>query len=383
MSELEKSSFSLNSSLSEMSTASVLDNSSETSVPEGCVTTDFFEFIPWDNEDNIVDKEVDNIVNLIFSGIFLPPMFIVSFITNVISMIVFYKQGIKERINACLFSLSLMDLLSISVTTGFNSEVVYMFIVGKAGQLGPSAQFYIRYNFVGLYGLVTSAQIVYSVIALERCLCITRPLIVKHFMSTKTTVISLWTVTIVITGSFFYIAGVRYGVLCVFNPGDGSIAYVSYPADLYFRYQFVWDFMYITVYGVFFPAFSFVCVTVCTVVTAIKLKKLSEWRETVSSASTSVTSRDVAITRVIVSTSVLFIICILPGVIMRSVFLFVPELKFGGRNDNLAWLMRRFYFLERHLLRPFLMTTIAWSLSESQEAFLEWRLRLHSSAEWS
>jgi hypothetical protein len=34
-----------------------------------------------------------------------------SFPTNILSMAVFVKQGLKERINLCLFSLSLVDLV--------------------------------------------------------------------------------------------------------------------------------------------------------------------------------------------------------------------------------------------------------------------------------
>ncbi|KAL8616342.1 hypothetical protein ACOMHN_056285 [Nucella lapillus] len=304
-----------------------------------------FEFVPWANDDNLVDKEVDNIINFIFTGLFLPPLFVVSFITNIINMVVFYKHGLQERINACLFILSLVDLLSVTAIFGFCSDVTYMFSIGKSSELGPSIRFYIDYYVVALYGLVTSSQMVYSVIALERCLCVTKPLLVKSFMSTKTTVIVLTTMTVILTGGYGPISGVRYGVVCLFNPADGSIAYVNYPNEFYFRNRFLMDFLYTALYGLILPGFSFICVIVCTIVTAVKLKKITKWRESVSSASNNVSSRDLAITRIIVVTSTLFITCIAPGVVMRSSFLIAPELKFGGRHDNLAWVFRRFYIL--------------------------------------
>ncbi|XP_076470544.1 uncharacterized protein LOC143300629 [Babylonia areolata] len=238
-----------NSSLGEITATSETNN---VSVPEGCVTADFFPVVPWDNDENLVPKEVDSYINLLFTGTFLPLLFLVAFSTNIINMVVFYKHGLKERINACLFTLSLVDLLSIAMTFGFCSDVMYMFIIGRGDELGPSAQFFIRYYLIGLYGLVTSSQIVYSVIALERCLCITRPLLAKHFMSTRTTVVSLWTVTVLITGGCVLVGGVRYGVVCVFSPADGGISYVNYPKDLYFRHKFILDFMYSIVYGVLF-----------------------------------------------------------------------------------------------------------------------------------
>ncbi|KAL8616341.1 hypothetical protein ACOMHN_056284 [Nucella lapillus] len=329
-----------------MSSPSVINSSSSAvTIPEGCVTTDYFHFVPWNNEDNLVPKDVDNMVSLLFTGILVPLLFLVSFPTNIINMVVFYKHGLKERINACLFTLSLVDLLSVTTISGFCSDILYMFTIGKGAELGYSARFFIDYYVVGMYGLVTASQVVYSVIALERCLCVTRPLLVKNFMATKTTVIAMWVVIVLITGCFVPIAGVRYNVMCVFDPAQSYIYYVSYPEEFYFRNQFVMDFLYTVMYGLFFPFFSLVCVTVCTVVTAVKLKKLAQWRETVSSASDSVTSRDVAITRMVVVTSILFIVCITPGVVMRSSFLIVPDLKFGGRHDNLAWVFRRFYML--------------------------------------
>ncbi|XP_076470855.1 uncharacterized protein LOC143300811 [Babylonia areolata] len=268
-----------NSTYSDISTSPVL-NSSETSVPEGCVTADFFEFIPWDNEANLIPKEVDDITNVLLLGIGLQLMFLVSFCTNVINMVVFYKHGLKERINACLFTLSVVDLLSVTSSAASWCDVLYMCIIGKIGQLGPAARFFFRNYLIGLYGFVTSSQIVYSVIALERCLCITRPLLVKTFMSTKTTVVVLWSITVTIT-------------------------------------------------------------------------KLSQWRESVSSVSDSVTSRDVALTRVIVGTSVLFIACIFPAVVMRISSFLVPDFVVGGRYDNLAWFTRRFYILASGLNSTF------------------------------
>ncbi|XP_076470649.1 uncharacterized protein LOC143300686 [Babylonia areolata] len=337
--------FSVNSSHGESTAMSEVNTSSVIPVPEGCVVSQSFQFVSWREEDSLVPKEVDNIIKLLFTGVFLPILFVVSFSTNIINMVVFYKHGLKERINACLFTLSAVDLLSISIAYGFCSDVLYMFVIGKGGELGPITQFFVRYYVVGFYGFVTASQMVYCVIALERCLCITRPLLVKSFMSTRTTVIVLWTMVVVITGVCVLVGGVRYGVLCVFNPADNSISYVNYPKDFYFRHKVVMDFMYSIVYGMFFPGVCFISVTICTVVTAMELKKLSRWRENASSASGSVTSRDMAITRTIVATSVLFMICIVPAIVMRSTFLIVPEMRVGGRYDNLAWVARRFFQL--------------------------------------
>ncbi|XP_076470856.1 uncharacterized protein LOC143300812 [Babylonia areolata] len=328
-------------SLIHITATSSMNISSGSPVPEGCVMSDFFPVVPWDNEDNLVPKEVDNIINLLFNGVFLPLLFIVSFCTNVVSMVVFFKLGLKERINACLFTLSLVDLLSITISFSFSSDVLYMFLAGRGGELGLSNQFFIRNNLTGLIGMVLSSQLVYCVIALERCLCVTRPLLVKSFMSTRTTVAVLWTMVVIVTGGCVFTIGVRYSVICVFDPADASVSYVNYPTDFYFRHKLIMDVLYSAVFGLFLPGLSLVSVTVCTVVTAIKLKKLALWRASVSSSTASVTSRDVAVARVIVATSVLFIVCIVPAIVMRTAHVIVPGLRLGGPYDNLAWLKVR------------------------------------------
>ncbi|XP_076470818.1 uncharacterized protein LOC143300775 [Babylonia areolata] len=260
-------------------------------------------------------------------------------------MVVFYKHGLKERINACLFTLSLVDLMCVSVAFVYSSDVTYMFVIGKGGELGLSAQFLMRNFLTGLAGMMSASQMVYCVITLERCLCITRPLLVKSFMSTRTTVVVLWTMVLFITGFTLFMAGIQYRALCVFDPTHDSVSYINYPTHFYFRHKLILDSIYSSLMGLFIPAFSFICVTVCTVVTATELKKLTQWRESSSSAPTAVTSRDIAITRIVIGTSVLFLVCMVPSILMRFSFLLIPDLALGGRYDNLAWVIRRFYQL--------------------------------------
>ena len=80
------------------------------SVPEGCHVVRFeeMEFLPWDNPDNIVSAAVEDIARRVKDNLF-PIFFLTGWPANVINMAVFYKQGLKERINVCLFALSLAD----------------------------------------------------------------------------------------------------------------------------------------------------------------------------------------------------------------------------------------------------------------------------------
>lgn len=327
------------------SATSVTNSSRGVPVPEGCVTNDFFQVIPWDNEHNLLPKEVDNIVSLVFTGLCMPVLFVVAVLTNLINMVVFYKHGLKERINACLFTLALVDLLSISAAFTFGSDVLYMYVIGRGDEIGPAAQFIVRNYLTGLHGLLTSSQMVYSFIAVERCLCITKPLLVKMFMSTRTTMLWLWSMVLVIMGTSMFVIGVLYGIVCVFHPADNTVSYMVYPTQFYFRIKFVVDFMYSALLGLLFSGASFTVVFVCTVITARKLRQLSKWRKKVSSASASVSSRDVALARMIIGTSIMFTICMMPPLFLNTSLIFVPDLGLAGRYDNLAWVIRRCYQL--------------------------------------
>ena len=68
------------------------------------------EYLPWDNPDNIISVKFEDMVRKI-RYVFLPVLFLIGGPANVINMLVFYKQGLKERVNLCLFALSLADFL--------------------------------------------------------------------------------------------------------------------------------------------------------------------------------------------------------------------------------------------------------------------------------
>ena len=63
-------------------------------------------------------------------------------------------------------------------------------------------------------------------------------------------------------------------------------------------------------YGVGLPGVVMVVVVVTTVVTTLRLRKAAAWRS--ESSSGSLSSREVALTKMLIGNSILFIVCILP-----------------------------------------------------------------------
>ena len=81
--------------------SSVLENATANlTIPKGChvVRLEEMEFLPWDNPDNIVSAEVEDIVRRVKDNM-LPVFFLIGGPANVINMAVYYKQGLKDRVN--------------------------------------------------------------------------------------------------------------------------------------------------------------------------------------------------------------------------------------------------------------------------------------------
>ena len=70
-------------------------------------------------------------------------------------------------------------------------------------------------------------------------------------------------------------------------------------------------------YGVGLPGVVMVVVTVTTIVTTLKLRKAAVWRSETSSGTLS--SREVALTKMLIGSSILFIVCLSPTFLAKLV----------------------------------------------------------------
>ena len=66
-------------------------------------------FIPCDNPENLVGKATREEVEGLLLMTVLPSLELFGVTTNVINCMVFVRQGLRDRINLCLFSLALAD----------------------------------------------------------------------------------------------------------------------------------------------------------------------------------------------------------------------------------------------------------------------------------
>ena len=89
-----------NSALHVASSSIIQNVTGNVSAPEGCHIFNFQDmpdtFLPWDNPDNIVSAEVEEMTRRLKDTFFLPVLFLIGGPANVINMAVFYRQGLRD-----------------------------------------------------------------------------------------------------------------------------------------------------------------------------------------------------------------------------------------------------------------------------------------------
>ena len=309
-----------------------------TAVPDGCMvlSVEPGDFIPWDNPDNLVSQEVEQAVDLAVAVFFLPALLLLSVPTNVVNMLVFWRHGVRERINLCLFCLSLADLIYITHSFLYSLDKLYQPFTGETG-VGIVFQFFADHHLLFLRAFNWESGFLSMLIACERCLCVYSPLRAQKIFKTRSTGFAIFVSTLV-HHALIYISSSRWGIACAFDPVTNSTSKAIYPTKYYLQNQEVIDTLTGIVTALLLPACYVTVVSVTTALTLIKLHTMATWRKQTSSAS-AVSSREVALTRMLIGISVLYVICSMPTLAFGIVFLTVPDMRTQGRYYNAFNLM--------------------------------------------
>ncbi|KAL8608248.1 hypothetical protein ACOMHN_042115 [Nucella lapillus] len=302
------------------------------SAPEGCVTVSLNEmaFLPWNNPDNIVSAEVEATARRIKDAILLPLLFLISGPANVINMAVFFRQGLHERVNLCLFALSLADELYLVQTMFLYGEQLHLQFSTKE-VYGPMMTFMVNNNLVGFFGFSFVSQILSAIIASERCLCVVSPLKAQMLFRTKTMAVIIVILYITVVGLYFFVA-TRYRIGCVFDQFSGVSFKTAIAGEFFITHEKLITYLDSFVYGAGIPGVVVVVVTTTTILTTVRLRQIVSWR---AEASTAISIQEIALTKMLIGSSVLFIICVTPIGVFRFVNIFIPEMNNGRRNQNL------------------------------------------------
>ncbi|XP_070186815.1 probable G-protein coupled receptor frpr-1 [Littorina saxatilis] len=255
-------------------------------------------------------------------------------------MIVFTKLNLKERINLCLFCQSLADLVYMVENFLLYADRVYIEIMGAARR-GPLFKLLLDNHLNGFYGFNSASGFMTTVIACERCFCVVSPLKSQSILKTKSMLVIIVVAFIVIVGVFFVVC-TRWSIKCVFDPRTNTSMPEIYPGQFYLLNKQLIDTLDGYVYGIILPVSFIFLVSISTIITVVHLRKMASWREqssTATAGSAAMMVRDVALTRMLIGCSMLFIVCNIPVVVFRALIVFVPEVSLGGRYQNMFTFM--------------------------------------------
>ena len=318
-----------------------VDNVTEAfQVPEGCLVVPFSTVTPWDHPDDLVSRETRQHFADFADVYFLSLCFLISVPTNVINMAVFWKHGIKERINLCLFCLSFADIGTLVCYFLIKADKIYA-AISKTVYKGVLLKFFIKNNTT-LVGFIYVSGFLSTLVAFERCLCVVSPLKAQSMIQTKTTavIIAIGQV-IILAGGYVVIS--KFIIVCIFDPFTGDMMNLLYSSEFYIHNKEFIDIFSGIIYGIVLTTIYTAGVSVSTVVTVVKLRRMAEWRKQSSSSASlprgSTTVKDMTLTRMLIGTSCVFVVCLISRCLLLVIPPFVPQLTMAGKYQNAYYLL--------------------------------------------
>ncbi|CAG5119120.1 unnamed protein product [Candidula unifasciata] len=254
---------------------------------------------------------------------------ILGIFTNILNIIVFSKQGLRDTVNISLFGLATSDLGSLITLLYANISFMPAFMALDLPFVGSDVM-YISTLCHLIFTRVSTWITAY--ITLERCLCVTAPLRVKNLFTPKRTVLYLIVVYVLMIASacpMFYTTRPAK----IFNPLKNRTL---------FGISFIEDRNKIEAIGFMtnntIPTLAFCTVAICTAILVSTLRKKSKWRRktTTSTANTVVADRDGKVVKIVVLISTVFIICYLPGTAVFVYMMLDSDLRIDGFHKNIV-----------------------------------------------
>ena len=243
-------------------------------------------------------------------------------------MAVFFKQGLKERINLCLFSLALVDLLSLTLVLTLRAEKIISFTDGE--RFGPATRYMVNNNVIGLYGIAYGSTFLSVTISTERCICVLFPLRAQRCIPTKAIAfIIVVGVSVLVFAQFAVTA--MYKVTCFYEMRTQRLSWQLYVNSYYFRNQAILNALN-GVFDGFCLTVSFpIIVLIMTIITSVRLTHIIRWR---SQTSSSLSSKEIGVTKMLITLSIEFFVLSVPAIALRVIPVFEPRLRAGGEFSN-------------------------------------------------
>ncbi|CAL1530685.1 unnamed protein product, partial [Lymnaea stagnalis] len=280
------------------------------------------------------DRTIIEVVNYVFlCGI----ISLFGIVSNVINIVIFFKQGLRTTMNISFFGLAISDLCSLV------SLALFSFFLNPLVENSdlPIISREFEYLVAGWpYVCFTRTTcLITAFVTAERCLCITCPLKVKQIITPRRAGAAVCATYVIMMLSVVPEYATMY------------MDWKFYPPRNTTRLGLVFTSNRKSVEGLVFiinaslGALSYLLVVVFTAILIWKLKHNSKWRKTTSVDRMDWTlSRDrKAVSMVLLIASIL-IVCSAPSIVLSIVAYFQPEFSVLGFHSNVFFAMWSFAF---------------------------------------
>ena len=308
--------------------ANVDVSQSASNVPENCIILGMNTTVPWNNPNNLISLEAEFLFDRIKATVLIPVLFLIGFPANCINMAVFFKQGLKERINLCLFSLALVDLLDLTIIFAFQADKLYTFTSNE--RIGPVYRYVVNNNLIGLYGFLYGPMFLSVIISTERCICVLFPLTAQRCIPTKAIACLIVVGVSVLAFTRFAVTAI-YQVTCFYEMRTQRFSWQPYFNDYYFRHKAMIDALNSVFYGFLVTIGCPIIVLITTIITSVRLTQIVRWR---SQTSSSLSSKEIGVTKMLIALSIEFFVLSIPVIAVRILPLFEPRLGAGREFAN-------------------------------------------------
>ena len=303
-------------------------NQSMNGIPKNCIILGMNATIPWDNPRNLISRETELLVRRLQTAIFIPILYVVGIPANVINMAVFFRQGLSKRINMCLFSLALLDLISLTVIFSFYAERIFT-IDGE--KYWPAYGYMVNNNVIGLIGFGNGSVLLSAIISTERCICVLFPLRSQRCIPTKV-LAAIIVVSVLVLVSLRFVVTAQYQVTCFYEMRTDIKSWQFYVSDYYFRNKAMLKVLGGMFYGIFISVGIPFIVLITTIITAIRLQQTVKWRTQTSSQVSN--AKEIAVTKMLIALSIEFFVLSIPVIVVRLLPVFLPQLSPSGHYSN-------------------------------------------------
>ncbi|PVD18295.1 hypothetical protein C0Q70_20844 [Pomacea canaliculata] len=232
-------------------------------------------FTPCRDPDNNIDEMTAKMVERVFHTSVLTSLQVFGVSTNVFNMAVFRRQGLRDRINLCLFSLALADF----------AFLIFIFAAKSYSFLGLFDQrledYWSQRYLNTVLGLTLGAQnvsnTITAIISLERCICVLSPFTAKKFLKTRYMAVLIAAMSVYVT-SFYNLFNMKYVTVFITDPVTNQTHWASGLSSFYLSNRAVVDVLNNYLLGLTIPCTSLGVVMVTTCITVIKLRSTVAWR---------------------------------------------------------------------------------------------------------